>query len=515
MSFLQPIIDNPIFVRELRRRMRGKAMIFSTNAYIIFMCLVTAGVLVFYELYNRTQTTSSIDELGLILFQAIFIVQAVVVVFVAPTITSGMATAERERKTFDFLRVTTLSPFTFVLGALFSTMLYAGVVLVCALPLLCVSFLYGGVSPLDIIQVFFLLAGFSFLLGSAGLMISSTRDKTKRAQGVTVVLVIIVGIFFLQKLQISTPHHLVKQLSQTTLIMGQFAVPNLLLFVGVILGVSGVFLMIAARKLYESENRPLAYRHFLILGALGSGLFFIATAGNIKENWFGYWWLASIGFLFFAAISLCLHTVQVGTENWELKKRVPFLRSFDESVPFVAIMGGVWAYLTLNWLQNAQSGFISPLIPASYRQNFFATLPFALIAMALLVFCVALSARFWAHYSADRMTAFKRVISFWVVVAIVIPLVLQVIFYSAQQSNHMPLVRALIYLSPYHLMHALTELPRGALSGAASASEMAESLQFSIGFLLVTCVAFGALALYYSKKNSVPVSYERPLAVSS
>ena len=58
LRLFDSIIDNPIFIRELRRRMRGKAMIFSTNAYIIFMCLVAAGILLLKSLEGAIRGTT-------------------------------------------------------------------------------------------------------------------------------------------------------------------------------------------------------------------------------------------------------------------------------------------------------------------------------------------------------------------------------------------------------------------------------------------------------------------------
>src|SRR5690606_4269007 len=161
---IESVTDNPIFVRELRRRMRGKAMVFSTNAYIFFMCLVAAGILVYYGLMAQATRGGQYTQVGKQLFNSIVVVQAFLVVLVASAITSGLATDEHERMTCGFLRLTTLSPFSFIMGGLLSTMLYAVVVLVCALPILCVSFLYGGVSPSEIILIFLLLAALSLLL---------------------------------------------------------------------------------------------------------------------------------------------------------------------------------------------------------------------------------------------------------------------------------------------------------------------------------------------------------------
>ena len=308
----------------------------------------------------------SLANVGDSLFGAIVVVQAILVMLIAPTITSGMATAERERKTFEFLQVTTLSPFTFVMGGLLSTMLYSMVVLVCALPLLCISFLFGGIQPEEVVLVFFLLIGLTLLLSCAGLVISSTRDKTKNAQGVTMALVIIVGLFLFMNFNYSSLHNLRTMIGIPITFFGILTVRMWVLAVAATLGTSWFLLMIAARKLYASEIRPMAYRHSTALFTLLAGLYLGWTWFHAPTSRIDFWMTGSLIFFAVIATNHCLHQLEIGSEIWALKKRLPFFRLIDESVPFVILLLVVWGIITYHWITGGHNRIM--VIGAKHRR---------------------------------------------------------------------------------------------------------------------------------------------------
>ncbi|NJL08473.1 MAG: ABC transporter permease, partial [Methylacidiphilales bacterium] len=126
---------------------------------------------------------------GQSLFKWITGIQAMLVLIIAPTITAGMTTGEKEKKTFEFLRVTTITPWMYVLGSFLSTVFYVSLALLCALPLISLSFLYGGVGRNDVIASGGMLLGASMVLSSFGLFISSVRERTRTAQGIVVFLI--------------------------------------------------------------------------------------------------------------------------------------------------------------------------------------------------------------------------------------------------------------------------------------------------------------------------------------
>ncbi|MBI5154994.1 hypothetical protein HZA57_07135, partial [Candidatus Poribacteria bacterium] len=140
-ALLINIFDNPILTRELRRRMRGKALVYSIIGYIILMTLTSILVLLAnsdpFTMSSARDTQKMLGKLadtGQSLFRSISIIQGLLVLIIAPTITAGMTTGEKEKKTFEFLRVTTISPWMYVMGCFLSTVFYVSLALLCALP---------------------------------------------------------------------------------------------------------------------------------------------------------------------------------------------------------------------------------------------------------------------------------------------------------------------------------------------------------------------------------------------
>lgn len=495
---LESVTDNPIFVRELRRRMRGKAMIFSTNAYIFFMCLVAACVLIFQVGVSSLSSAQQPKSPGSGLFRAIIIVQAVLVMLIAPTITSGMATAERERKTFDFLRVTTLSPFTFVMGGLLSTMLYALVVLVCALPLLSISFLYGGVAPSEIVLVFFLLVALALVLSSAGMLISSTRDKTKNAQGATMVFVILSGLVLFNVLGLDQITRFRDSLLDKVTLYQNVRVPVWLLFGIGVLAVSGLMLMVAARKLYSSEARPLNYRHTLAIFGISIVLLLgTAWGANQHQQWL-VWTYFTLIFFFVAVTAHCLHRLEVGSDIWALKKRFPPLRWFDESIPFIVILALAWAAVSQLWMENSSLKLTeSQAFPALQALG---------IAMALFL---AISARCLAWRTGDRATAFKQALYLWMAIMVVLPMIFRLWFWEGSAAR--PVADALIYMSPYFQWGDFFDRATNIIAKPDGALEQA--YWGATGFYAVGCIVFGALGIYYNRQHRRDIDYTYALTV--
>ncbi len=192
-QILANVVDNPILTRELRRRMRGRVLIYSIISYITMMTISTVFVLLLRSPSPFAETNAEMlnkmKETGQGIFFWITAIQMILVLIIAPTITAGMTTGEKERQTFDFLRVTTITRWMYVMGCFLSTAFYVGLALICAMPLLSLTFLYGGVALREVMSMFMTLLGASIVLSSFGLFVSSVCDKTRPAQGIVVFLI--------------------------------------------------------------------------------------------------------------------------------------------------------------------------------------------------------------------------------------------------------------------------------------------------------------------------------------
>ena len=107
--------------------------------------------------------------------------QAFLVAFITPAVTSGAITVEKEQRTLEMLEMTRLPSSAVVAGKLFSAVGFVGLLLVSSLPLTCLCFFLGGVSPQQVITAYLLLFGGSFVTGALGLVWSCLAASTTAA----------------------------------------------------------------------------------------------------------------------------------------------------------------------------------------------------------------------------------------------------------------------------------------------------------------------------------------------
>ncbi len=343
------ILDNPILTRELRRRMRGRALIFSIVGYIALMTLATMLVLFAYapSVFAKlnTEMLADLANTGTQLFRWITIIQSLLVLVIAPTITAGMTTGEKERKTFDFLRVTTITPWMYVTGCFLSTVFYVALALICAFPLLSLTFVYGGVRPATVFGTFGLLLGGSLILSGFGLYISSIRERTRTAQGVIVfaIFAVIFGGIYLYNKVVST-FGAGGGGGSITAMLSPAGIPVWLAAALIIGLVTWVFLLLATRKLFEPEStRAFSHWQFLFLAAVLLAPQMVAAVGAPVTEMSALVFLLTGQLLLLVAV-MCFGVgrMEVGDEIWHLKRLVPILRPFDQTLPYLVLLGVGW-----------------------------------------------------------------------------------------------------------------------------------------------------------------------------
>jgi ABC-type transport system involved in multi-copper enzyme maturation permease subunit len=187
---LRPQI-NPIIVRELRTRMRG------ARPYIIltvFLLLLTAAGLGVYALMlqqARFGMALLSAQVGQALFKGLAFCELLLVVFLAPAMTSGSISGEREQLTYDMLIATPLRPGQILWGKLVAALSYLLLLIFAAMPLFSVVFVFGGVEPKALLKALALLLASALTFGAVGLFCSSLLRRTARATTVSYVLVLL------------------------------------------------------------------------------------------------------------------------------------------------------------------------------------------------------------------------------------------------------------------------------------------------------------------------------------
>lgn len=96
---------NPVLVKEIRTRMRGKRAFIILTAHLLTLGMaVFLAYLVFQLSSSSTTTLENRRVFGKSLFGLLVWMELVMISFTAPALTSGAIAAERERQTYDLLR---------------------------------------------------------------------------------------------------------------------------------------------------------------------------------------------------------------------------------------------------------------------------------------------------------------------------------------------------------------------------------------------------------------------------
>lgn len=187
---------NPVMLKELRERMRGaRAFVVITvylglmSGFTLLMYLIERGIV-------QDSGSAVTGELGRALFAGVVGIELLLIIFIAPAFTAGAVSNERERKTYDLLQITLLPKSSFIIGKLESALSYIFLLLLAAIPLQSIAFLFGGVSETELILAFVVLTVTAITLGTIGLYFSTTVDRTLTAsvRAYTIAFVVTAGI---------------------------------------------------------------------------------------------------------------------------------------------------------------------------------------------------------------------------------------------------------------------------------------------------------------------------------
>ena len=184
---------NPVMVKELRGRMRG---VRGFAIITVFLTLMSFFTMLLYLLRVPQGGVVVTGELGRLLFIGILFIELMLIIFIVPALTAGAITSERERKTYDLLQTTLITKATFVVGKMQSALGYILLLLLSAIPLQSIAFLFGGVSESELILALLVLAVSAVTLGAFGMFFSSITERTLSAtvRSYTVALVITIAL---------------------------------------------------------------------------------------------------------------------------------------------------------------------------------------------------------------------------------------------------------------------------------------------------------------------------------
>lgn len=190
------LLDNPVLLKEFRGRMRGGKAFILLTIYLTLMAGLSSLILLTFAISGEIPGSNLITYAGKALFWAVAGVEMTMTCFVAPALTAGAISSERERQTFDLLRTTLLSARSLVLGKYVSAFSFLLLLLVVAFPLQSLSYLMGGVAIEEVFIAFLLLIITAAAFSAVGLFVSSFTRSTLASTVISYVIanLIVFGI---------------------------------------------------------------------------------------------------------------------------------------------------------------------------------------------------------------------------------------------------------------------------------------------------------------------------------
>ena len=178
-SIVQRLRRNPVVLKELRSRMRGgRAFIILT----IYLLVISAGISIVFLSFIASRNSIGGPDLGQALGKSIFGMvvglELFIIALVAPALTAGAISSEREQQTYDLLRATLLPARSLVAGKLASPLSYLFLLLFAGIPLQSLAYLFGGVAMEEIVIANLILVVTAVAFCSVGLFFSSFSRRT-------------------------------------------------------------------------------------------------------------------------------------------------------------------------------------------------------------------------------------------------------------------------------------------------------------------------------------------------
>ncbi len=176
-----------MLAKELRLRMRTWRSVLTITLYLASLVAIGLGTMIY--LRNQGKNTGlEAASIGPQVFGALAEFQVLLLLFVTPALTASAIAGEKERQTYDLLLTTRLTAFSIITGKLVMSLAYVFLLLFMSLPLFALAFLFGGVSPQQLLLTMLVLAMTALTVGSISLLVSTLIRKVQVATVVAYVL---------------------------------------------------------------------------------------------------------------------------------------------------------------------------------------------------------------------------------------------------------------------------------------------------------------------------------------
>jgi ABC-2 type transport system permease protein len=173
---MKNFVVNPVLNKEFKLRFRTFKSFLGILFYLLALAILIIGF-VFIESMNNNQGFFKPDQ-SREMFMILSVLQLVLILFITPGLTAGVISSERERQTLNIMLTTTQSSTSIIVSKLISSISFLMLLIIASLPLYSIVFLFGGISPG---QVLTMIGFYTFTIityGSLGVLFSTLIRKT-------------------------------------------------------------------------------------------------------------------------------------------------------------------------------------------------------------------------------------------------------------------------------------------------------------------------------------------------
>lgn len=185
------MMRNPVFESSMKRRMRSFRSPLLITLYCAFLLAVS-----FMAIITLQNATISLNDLrsGLQTYIYLAIMQFMLIILVAPALTSGAISGERERQTLDLLLCTRVGAVRIVLGKLLSSVSFLALMIISSLPAMAITLFFGGISIWDMLLMELFLLITALACCSIGIFCSALFKRTVTATVVSYLAIFAIGV---------------------------------------------------------------------------------------------------------------------------------------------------------------------------------------------------------------------------------------------------------------------------------------------------------------------------------
>ncbi|NRY61869.1 ABC transporter permease [Clostridium beijerinckii] len=188
---------NPVLKNETKLAVRSFKF---TLMIFFYVAVLSAGALFIFNVNIEEAYFRGINlESTVYFYIGMAVIQAILLMFIVPSLTSTAICAEREKQTLEVLLSTKMSTLSIIIGKLLASISRVIILIICTMPIYSITFLIGGVDLGNIIELSLFFIVTTIFVGSIGVFISTCIKTSKAATAIAygVVLFIFVGIVIL------------------------------------------------------------------------------------------------------------------------------------------------------------------------------------------------------------------------------------------------------------------------------------------------------------------------------